>query len=129
MPPPHTTTSVSTISTSGSSIAVLPSRRGVDGGQRVDAEPDVLPAQRLRAEVLVARVAHVAVGLDRAPWGRADRELEALDVAVAELDRPHDRVGAAHRGDPRAHRHHVGVAAHLDRALRARLDARVALPA
>src|SRR3989338_1289747 len=38
-----------------------------------------------------------AVRIDRTFGCGADREFETLQRAVAEFDRPHDRVGAAHR--------------------------------
>src|SRR3989338_6871229 len=71
----------------------------------------------------------VAVGIDRAFRGGADREFEALDVAVAELDGPHDGVGAAQRLHRAAQRHNVGIVARFDGVLRADLDAGITFPA
>ena len=69
------------------------------------------------------------VRVDRAFGGGADRELEPLEDPVAELDGPHDGVGAPHRDDVRAQGREVLIAPDLDRLLRADLDAVVALPA
>src|SRR5208337_2499106 len=77
----------------------------------------------------VARLRLVAVRVDRTDRGRAHRELEALDFAVAELDRPHDSVVGAKRDRRAAHRHPVREGTDLDRLLRAGLDAALALPA
>src|SRR5512139_477075 len=76
-----------------------------------------------------ARGGLAAEGIDRAFGRGADRELEALQRAVAELDGPHDRVGAAQRLHHAAQRHDVGVVAGFDRLLRADLHAGIALPA
>src|SRR5512137_900323 len=70
-----------------------------------------------------------AVEVDRPLDGGADRELEALEHAVAELHRPHDGVGRAHGDDVGAQGAEVLVAADLDRLLGADLHAVVALPA
>src|SRR5512139_534712 len=70
-----------------------------------------------------------AEGIDRAFGRGADRELEALQRAVAELDGPHDGVGTTQRLHHAAQRHDVGVVAGFDRLLRADLHAGIALPA
>src|SRR3990172_4335148 len=69
------------------------------------------------------------VRLDRAFRRGTDRELEALDVAVAELDGPHDRVGATQRLHRAAEGDDVGIVTALDRLLRADLHAGIAFPA
>src|SRR5205807_2381853 len=129
MPPPTMSTSHSTVSICGSNgIAVLRGS-GVDDGEGVDVQVLRLTHQMLGAEPFLGRGRLAQRRVDRTPGGGADRVLEPLDLAVAELDGPHDRVGAPQRRDPRPHRHHVGVAPHLDGALGANLHAGVALPA
>src|SRR2546430_9169549 len=128
MPPPTTSTSHSTVSTCGSNgIALVLRGSGADGGQGVDVQVLRLTDEVLGAEALVRQVRLPDGRVDRAPGGGADRVLEPLDLTVAVLDGPHDRVGAPQRGDPGTHRHHVGVAPHLDGALGAGLHAGVAL--
>src|SRR4051812_4751400 len=114
MPPPTMRTSHSTVSTAGSNgISRFLRGSGVDGGQGVDVQVLRLTHQVLGGEALRRRVRLAAGRVDRAPGRRPDRVLEPLDLTVAVLDGPHDRVGAPEGGDPRAHRHHVGVAPHL----------------
>src|SRR5512143_3668364 len=68
-------------------------------------------------------------GIDRAFSRCPDRELEALQDPVAELDGPHDGVRAPHRDHVCAQGGEILVGADFDRLLRADLHAIVALPA
>src|SRR5690606_31700992 len=56
----------------------------------------------------------------------ADREFEALQSAVAELDGPHDGVGTTQRLHGTAQRDDVGIVTGFDRLLRADLHAGIA---
>src|SRR5512145_1895732 len=111
MPPPIRSRSVSTSTTWGfwqnekvqvsfSMLSIPPwSARRLLAGLVVE-EPGTLELR-----VVGLRLAGVQVDgpFDRRP----DRELEALEHAVAELPRPHDGVGRTHRDDVRAERREV----------------------
>src|SRR5205814_4452764 len=104
MPPPTTRTSHSTVSTAGSNgISRSSFGSGADGGQGVDVQVLRLADQVLGAEPVGRRVRLAQRRVDRASGGGADRVLEPLDLTVAVLDGPHDRVGAPQRRDPGPH--------------------------
>src|SRR5208282_3359256 len=87
---------------------------------------------RLGEQALIAwitRLRLVGIRVDRADRGRSHWKLEAFDLAVAELDGPHDCGVGTHGNHRSAHRNPVGEGTHLDRLLRAGLDAALALPA
>src|SRR5919106_677993 len=111
MPPPTTRTSHSTVSIAGSK-AMFDSPRSGGGqvGQGVDEQVLRLAGQQLCVLRLLRRDGELNLGVDRAPGGGADRILEPLDLAVAELDGPHDRVRPPQGRDPGPHGHHIGVA-------------------
>lgn len=83
---------------------------------------------------VIAEVGGVGVGfaaerVNRAFRRRADGKLETLHVAVAELDGPHDGLGATQWLNLGSEGHHIGVVAAFDGLLGAYLDAGIAFPA
>src|SRR5512137_1659104 len=138
MPPPISRTSTSSWTTSGLSnvpaiVSFLCSEFLLADqlGRIAGAEATHHLAGEGAALVDVGQLRHglAAERIDRAFGRRADRELEALHHAVAELDGPHDGVRTAQRLHRTAQRHDVGVVTRFDGALRADLDAGIALPA
>src|SRR6185436_17011000 len=104
------------------------------GRERRQATDDVervgLVRQLLRREILRRRRWVIGRALDRSPGRCADRRDEVLLASVPELQAPGN--GPLRLLSQRAHtvpeRCEVGVAARVDRVLRAGLHARVALP-
>src|SRR4030042_1872203 len=148
-PPPQMRRSVSTVTVSNAAIfvsllGVFPARESTRCKRRhARLEPkNLIHLDRALLGVQAGRLAHQRRALQvviarrvvterlRLPLrGGANRELEALQRAVAELDRPHDRVTRPKRNRTCTQRNEVGVAANLDRLYGADLDAAVALPA